>query len=54
MSELYLMVTITNRNRLPGFVSFYREHAEYPVPVMFVTLASGQQRDAGLFRAGGT
>ena len=41
MSELYLMVTITNRNRLPGFVSFYREHAEYPVPVMFVTLASG-------------
>lgn len=38
MSELYMMVTITNRNRLPGFVSFYQSNQ---VPVMLISLASG-------------
>ena len=38
MSELYMMVTITNRSRLPGFVLFYREHK---VPVSLISLASG-------------
>lgn len=38
MSELYWMVTITNRNRLPGFVAFYQAHQ---VPVALISLASG-------------
>lgn len=38
MSELYWMVTIINRNRMPQFVSFYQAHQ---VPVMLISLASG-------------
>lgn len=38
MSELYLMVTITNRSRLASFVAFYKEHR---VSVNLVTLGVG-------------
>ena len=38
MSELYLMVTITNRSRLASFIAFYKEHR---VSVNLVTLGVG-------------
>ena len=38
MSELNLMVTITERSKLTAFLSFYRERQ---VPVQFISLALG-------------
>lgn len=38
MSEVYMMVTVTNRNRAEKFLSFYREEQ---LSVMLVTLGAG-------------
>ena len=38
MSELYLMVTITNRNMLPKFLSFYQERN---MEISLITLGKG-------------
>lgn len=38
MSEVYWMVTITNRNRIPAFTAFYETHG---LPVQLISLASG-------------
>ena len=38
MSELSMMVTITERSKLTTFLSFYRERQ---VPVQFISLALG-------------
>ena len=41
MSEVYMMVTITSREKLPGFLAFY----EKKLPVGFVSLGYGTVKD---------
>ena len=38
MSELFMMVTITNRSNLSKFISYYRDHR---VSVSLTTLGTG-------------
>jgi len=45
MSELYMMVTVTNRSQSGRFQAFYREHGLH---VMLTTLASGTASDKTL------